>query len=56
MLAQTASQRGPMRIAGFLKLIDMSHQYNARSQICKRFSILDTAGAINRISSAYSII
>ena len=32
MLAQTASQRGPMRIQqGFLKLIDMSNQYNSRS-------------------------
>ena len=33
----------------------MSNQYNLCSQICKRFSI-DTVGAINRISSAYSII
>jgi len=49
--------RSDAHTAGFLKkLIDLSNQYNSRSQICKRFSILDTAGVINRISSAYSII
>ena len=36
-----------------LKLIDMSNQYSSRLQICKRFSILDTVRAINRISSGY---